>query len=245
MVNKAELVEKIAELVHEKRVDGISDIRDESDREGMRIVIELKRDVNANVVLNYLYKHTQMQDTFGAIMLALVDGEPQARSRCTRCIHHYLDHQKDVIVAPHAATTSTRPRRAPTYSEGLLIALDHIDEIVAPHPRASRTQQEAKNGLMERFGLSERQAQAILDMRLATLTGLEREKIEAGIRRAAKDRSPSYAPVLADEGMLLGIIRDELLEIKARFADERRTRDHRRSMARSTCSTSFRRRTWW
>ncbi len=192
MVNKAKLIEKIAEMVHEKAVEGISDIRDESDREGMRIVIELKRDVNANVVLNTLYKHTQLQDTFGAIMLALVDGydlnKAEARS-------HIL--------------------------EGLIIALDNIDEVIKLI-RSSRTGQEAKEGLMSRFGLSERQAQAILDMRLQRLTGLERDKIEAEYAELQK-MIAYYREVLANEGMVLGIIKDELTEIKRKYADERRT----------------------
>ena len=183
MVNKAKLIEKIAELVHEKRVDGISDVRDESDREGMRIVIELKRDVNANVVLNYLYKHTQLQDTFGAIMIALVDGEPRTLS-LHQIIRHYLDHQRDVVTRRTQYDLDKAEARCHIL-EGLLIALDHIDEIVALL-RASRTQQEAKNGLMERFGLSERQAQAILDMRLAKLTGSGARKDRAGTRRTAK-----------------------------------------------------------
>ena len=219
MVNKAKLIEKIAELVHEKRVDGISDVRDESDREGMRIVIELKRDVNANVVLNYLYKHTQLQDTFGAIMIALVDGEPRTLS-LHQIIRHYLDHQRDVVTRRTQYDLDKAEARCHIL-EGLLIALDHIDEIVALL-RASRTQQEAKNGLMERFGLSERQAQAILDMRLAKLTGLEREKTEQEHAELQKQIA-WYRQVLADEGILLGVIRDELLEVKARFADERRT----------------------
>ena len=219
MVNKAKLIEKIAELVHEKRVDGISDVRDESDREGMRIVIELKRDVNANVVLNYLYKHTQLQDTFGAIMIALVDGEPRTLS-LHQIIRHYLDHQRDVVTRRTQYDLDKAEARCHIL-EGLLIALDHIDEIVALL-RASRTQQEAKNGLMERFGLSERQAQAILDMRLAKLTGLEREKTEQEHAELQKQIA-WYKQVLADEGILLGVIRDELLEVKSRFADERRT----------------------
>ena len=163
MVNKARLIEKIADLVHEKTVDGISDIRDESDRDGMRIVIDLKRDVNANIVLNYLYKHTQLQDTFGAIMLALVDGEPKILS-LRQIIHHYIEHQEDVIRRRTQYDLNKAEARSHIL-EGLIIALDNIDEVVRMI-RASRTAQEAKTGLMERFGLSDRQAQAILDMRL-------------------------------------------------------------------------------
>ena len=158
MVNKAKLIEKIAEMVHEKTVDGISDIRDESDRNGMRIVIELKRDVNANVVLNTLYKHTQLQDTFGVIMLALVDGEPKVLS-LRQVIHHYIEHQEDVIRRRTQYDLNKAEARSHIL-EGLLIALDNIDEVIRLI-RASRTTQEARDGLMERFGLTERQAQAI------------------------------------------------------------------------------------
>ena len=219
MVNKAKLIEKIAEMVHEKTVEGISDIRDESDREGMRIVIELKRDVNANVVLNTLYKHTQLQDTFGAIMLALVDGTPRVLS-LRQLIHHYLEHQEDVIRRRTQYDLNKAEARSHIL-EGLIIALDNIDEVIALI-RASRTAQEAKEGLMSRFGLTERQAQAILDMRLQRLTGLERDKIEAEYAELQK-LIAYYKAVLADEGMVLGIIRDEILEIKRKYADERRT----------------------
>ena len=219
MVNKAQLVEKIAQLVHEKRLEGISDIRDESDREGMRIVIELKRDVNAQVVLNYLYKHTQMQDTFGAIMLALVDGEPKVLS-LHQMIYHYLEHQKDVITRRTRYELEKAEARAHIL-EGLLIALDNIDEIVAII-RKSANPSEAKAQLMERFALSDRQAQAILDMRLARLTGLERERIEEEYAELQKTIAYLRA-VLADEQMVLGIIREEILQLKAKYADERRT----------------------
>ena len=219
MVNKAKLIEKIAEMVHEKTVEGISDIRDESDREGMRIVIELKRDVNANVVLNTLYKHTQLQDTFGAIMLALVDGTPKVLS-LRQMIHHYLEHQEDVIRRRTQYDLNKAEARSHIL-EGLIIALDNIDEVIALI-RGSRTGQEAKEGLMSRFGLSERQAQAILDMRLQRLTGLERDKIEAEYAELQK-LIAYYKAVLADEGMVLGIIKDELTEIKRKYADERRT----------------------
>ncbi len=219
MVNKAKLIEKIAEMVHEKTVEGISDIRDESDRQGMRIVIELKRDVNANVVLNTLYKHTQLQDTFGAIMLALVDGTPRILS-LRQMIHHYLEHQEDVIRRRTQYDLNKAEARSHIL-EGLIIALDNIDEVIALI-RASRTGQEAKDGLMSRFGLSERQAQAILDMRLQRLTGLERDKIEAEYAELQK-LIAYYREVLANESMVLGIIKDELNEIKRKYADERRT----------------------
>ena len=219
MVNKAKLIEKIAEMVHDKTVEGISDIRDESDRRGMRIVIELKRDTNASVVLNTLYKHTQLQDTFGAIMLALVDGEPKVLS-LKQIIFHYLQHQEDVI----RRRTKYDLDKAEAHShilEGLMIALDNIDEVIALI-RASRTAQDARDGLMSRFGLTERQAQAILDMRLQRLTGLERDKIEAEYAELQK-LIAYYKEVLADERKLLGIIKDEILEIKRKYADERKT----------------------
>ncbi|MGN0773766.1 MAG: DNA gyrase subunit A [Candidatus Ventricola sp.] len=219
MVNKAALVAKIAELVHDKRLEGISDIRDESDREGMRIVIELKRDVNAAVVLNYLYKHTQMQDVFGAIMLALVDGEPKVLT-LREMLYYYLEHQKDVITRRTRYDLDKAEARAHIL-EGLLIALDNIDEIVRII-RASANTGEAKVQLMERFGLSDKQAQAILDMRLARLTGLERERLQE--EYAELEKTIAYLrAVLADEKMVLGIIKDEILEIKQKYADERRT----------------------
>ncbi|NLG24350.1 MAG: DNA topoisomerase 4 subunit A, partial [Clostridiales bacterium] len=174
MVNKARLVEKIAELVHEKRLEGISDIRDESDRSGMRVVIELKRDVNANVVLNFLYKHTQLQETFGVIMLALVDGAPKVLS-LGQVLRHYLDHQIEVIARRTRYELDKALARAHIL-EGLLIALDRIDAVIALI-RASRTVPEARQGLMDTFELSDKQAQAILDMRFQRLTGLERDKI--------------------------------------------------------------------
>lgn len=219
MVNKAKLVEKIAELVHDRRVEGISDIRDESDREGMRIVIELKKDVNAAVVLNYLYKHTQLQDAFGAIMLALVDGEPKVLS-LHQMIYHYLEHQKDVIVRRSRYDLDKAQARAHIL-EGLLIALDNIDEIVRII-RSSANTADAKAQLMERFGLSDKQAQAILDMRLARLTGLERARLQE--EYAELERTIAYLQaVLADEKLVLAIIREEILAIKTKYADERRT----------------------
>ena len=219
MVNKAALVTKIAELVHDKRLEGISDIRDESDREGMRIVIELKRDVNAAVVLNYLYKHTQMQDVFGAIMLALVDGEPKVLT-LREMLYHYLEHQKDVITRRTRYDLDKAEARAHLL-EGLLIALDNIDEVVRII-RSSANTGVAKAELMERFGLSDKQAQAILDMRLARLTGLERERLQE--EYAELEKTIAYLrAVLADEKLVLGIVRDEILAIKEKYADERRT----------------------
>ena len=219
MVNKARLIEKIAELVHEKRLEGISDIRDESDRDGMRIVIELKKDVNAGVVLNYLYKHTQMQDTFGTIMLALVDGEPKLLT-LKQMLYHYLEHQKEVIVRRTQYELDKAEARAHIL-EGLLIALDNIDEVVQMI-RSSRNAAEAKPRLMERFGLSEKQAQAILDMRLARLTGLERERLEEELKQLHETIAYLHA-VLESEAMVLDIIKEEVQEIRRRFADARRT----------------------
>jgi len=219
MVNKAALITKIAELVHDKKIDGISDIRDESDRVGMRIVIELKRDVNAAVVLNFLYKHTQMQDAFGAIMLALVDGEPKVLT-LKEMLYHYLQHQKEVITRRTRYDLDKAEARAHIL-EGLLIALDNIDEIVKII-RSSANTGEAKVQLMERFGLSDKQAQAILDMRLARLTGLERERLQEEYAELLKTIAYLRA-VLADEKLVLGIIRDEMLVVRQKHADERRT----------------------
>ena len=219
MVNKARLIEKIAELVHEKRLEGISDIRDESDRNGMRIVIELKKDVNPTVVLNYLYKHTQLQETFGVIMLALVDGEPKFLT-LKQMLFHYLEHQKDVIVRRTRYELDRAEQRAHIL-QGLLIALDHIDEVVAII-RGSRNANEARPRLMERFALSEKQAQAILDMRLSRLTGLERERLEEEL--AALEATIAHLQaVLASDRMVLDIIKEELGDIRRRYADARRT----------------------
>ncbi len=219
MVNKANLVSKIAQLVHEKRLEGISDIRDESDRNGMRIVIELKRDVSANVVLNYLYKHTQMQDTFGTIMLALVNGEPKVLS-LKSIIKHYIDHQQDVITRRTKYELNKAQARAHIL-EGLLIALDRIDEVIdlirsSPNPPA------AKQGLMDMLTIDDKQAQAILDMRLQRLTGLERERLQEEYAELEKQIA-YYNSVLSDDTLLFGIIKDEMLEIKRKYADERRT----------------------
>jgi len=219
MVNKAKLVEKIAELVHEKRLDGISDIRDESDRNGMRIVIELKRDVHPTVVLNYLYKHTSMQETFGANMLALVNGEPKVLS-LREMLYHYIQHQKDVVTRRTKYDLAKAEARAHIL-EGLLKALDHIDEIVAII-RGSRDTASAREALMERFGFTDKQAQAILDMRLARLTGLERDKLQAEYDELEKSIA-YFKSLLADEALLMGVIKKEMLEIRDKFADPRRT----------------------
>lgn len=218
-VNKARLVENIAQLHRDKKIEGISDLRDESGRNGMRIVIELKKDVNANVVLNLLYKHTQLQDTFGAIMLALVDGEPRVLS-LRDMLFYYLEHRKDVVTRRTRYDLEKAKERLHIL-EGLLIALDNIDEVVELIKKSPNAK-EAKERLMERFGLSERQSQAILDMRLQRLTGLERDKIVEEDRQL-KERVAYLESILADEHKLLGIIRDEALDIKARYADPRRT----------------------
>ncbi|REK53525.1 MAG: DNA gyrase subunit A [Thermobacillus sp.] len=218
-VIKARLVEKIAELVREKRIDGITDLRDESDRNGMRIVIELRRDVNPNVVLNNLYKHTPMQTNFGINMLALVDGEPKILN-LKDMLYHYLQHQITVIRRRTEYDLRKAEARAHIL-EGLRIALDHIDEIIALI-RGSRTTEEARDGLIARFSLSHDQAQAILDMRLQRLTGLEREKIEEEYAELLKQIT-EFKAILADEGRVLRIISDELEEIKQKYGDERRT----------------------
>ncbi len=219
MVNKANLVAKIAELVHEKRLDGISDIRDESDRNGMRIVIELKKDVYPTVVLNYLYKHTQLQDTFGVNMLALVDGEPKVLS-LREVLYHYIRHQKDVVTRRTQYDLDKALARAHIL-EGLLKALDHIDEIVHIIKTSPDTPA-ARENLMSTFDFSDKQAQAILDMRLARLTGLERDKLEQ--EYAELEKSIAYfRALLADEAMLMGVIKTEMLQIREKFGDDRRT----------------------
>lgn len=219
MVNKARLIEKMAELVRDKKIDGITDLRDESDRQGMRVCIELRRDVNPNVVLNLLYKHTQLQDTFGVIMLALVNNEPKVLNLC-EMLNHYLTHQKEVVTRRIKYELNKARERAHIL-EGLLIALDNIDEVIRII-RSSRTTQEAKERLIERFQLSEAQSQAIVDMRLRALTGLEREKIEAEYKELM-DKIEYLEAILADENKLLGVIREEILIIEAKFGDERRT----------------------
>ena len=219
MVNKAKLIEKIAELVKEKRIDGISDLRDESSREGMRVVIELKKGANANVVLNLLYKHTQLQDTFGVNMLALVNNEPVVLN-LLQMLELYLKHQEDVVTRRTRFELNKAQERAHIL-EGLLIALDHIDEVISII-RSSETVALAKTRLMERFSLSDAQAQAIVDMRLRALTGLEREKLQAEYDELMK-RIAQLQAILADEKLLLGVIRDELIQIKEKYGDERRT----------------------
>jgi DNA gyrase subunit A len=218
-VNKARLVEKIAELVRDKVIDGITDLRDESDRTGMRIVIELRRDVNPNVVLNNLYKHTPMQSNFGMIMLALVNGEPKVLN-LKEMLHHYLKHQQEIIRRRTEYDLKKAEARAHIL-EGLRIALDHLDEVIALI-RASRTTELARDGLMERFQLSYEQAQAILDMRLQRLTGLEREKIESEYAELLA-KIAEFRAILGDEQLILAIISDELKEIKEKYADARRS----------------------
>ena len=219
MVNKAKLVEKIAELCHQKQLEGISDIRDESDRNGMRIVIELKKDVYPQVILNYLYKHTQMQETFGANMLALVDGKPRILN-LREMIYYYLEHQKDVVTRRTRFDLDKAQARAHIL-EGLLKALDHIDEIVQII-RSSENPNAAKVALIERFQFSDKQAQAILDMRLARLTGLEREKLMEEYQQLEKTIAELTA-ILADERLLMNVIKTEITAIRDKFADERRT----------------------
>ncbi|WP_339229853.1 DNA gyrase subunit A [Aeribacillus sp. FSL K6-2833] len=218
-VNKAKLIEKIAELVREKKIDGISDLRDESDRKGMRIVIEVRRDANVNVLLNNLYKQTALQTSFGINMLALVDGEPKVLN-LKQILEHYLDHQK-VVIRRRTAFELRKAEARAHILEGLRIALDHIDEVINLI-RSSKTTDIAREGLMEKFSLTEKQAQAILDMRLQRLTGLEREKIEEEYNELVK-LIEELKGILASEEKVLDIIREELEEIKERFNDERRT----------------------
>ena len=219
MVNKALLIQKIVELVKTKRVDGITDVRDESSREGIRVVIELKKDTNANVLLNQLYKHTQLQDTFGVNMLALVDGVPKILN-ISQMLGYYLKHQEDVVTRRTKYDLNKAEERAHIL-QGLLIALDNIDEVINII-RSSKSVQDAKNALIERFGLTEVQAQAIVDMRLRALTGLEREKLEAEYKELM-DKISYLKAILADEKKLLGVIKDELLVISQKYGDERRT----------------------
>ncbi|MFC4024172.1 DNA gyrase subunit A [Oceanobacillus longus] len=218
-VNKARLVEKIAELVRDKRIEGITDLRDESSRDGMRIVMEIRRDANANVILNNLYKFTSLQTTFGVNTLALVDGQPKVLT-IKQCLVHYLDHQKVVIRRRTAFELKKAEARAHIL-EGLRIALDHLDEVISLI-RNSKTADIAREGLIERFELSEKQAQAILDMRLQRLTGLEREKIENEYSELMK-LIAELKDILANEEKVLEIIREELTDIKERFNDKRRS----------------------
>ena len=219
MVNKARLIEKIADLVKEKRIDGITYIGDESSREGMRINIELRKDANANVILNQLYKHTQLQDTYGVIMLALVNNEPKVLNLLDM-LKYYLLHQEDVVTRRTKYDLNKAEERAHIL-KGLLIALDNIDEVIRII-RGSRSTQEAKQALMERFALDEVQAQAIVDMRLRTLTGLEREKLEAEYRDLM-EQIDYLKGILADEKKLLGVIKEEIQVIADKYGDERRT----------------------
>ena len=219
MVNKARLIEKIAELVRDKKVDGITDLSDQSSREGMRICIELRRDVNPNVILNQLYKHTQLQDTFGVIMLALVNNEPKVMN-ILDMLKYYLKHQEEVVTRRTKYDLNKAEERAHIL-QGLLIALDNIDEVIKII-RGSKNVQEAKVELISRFDLSEVQAQAIVDMRLRALTGLEREKLEAEYAELMK-KIEEYRAILADRKLLLGVIRKEILVISEKYGDERRT----------------------
>ncbi len=219
MINKARLIEKIAELVKDKRIDGITELRDESNRQGMRICIELRKDVNPNIVLNQLFKHTQMQDTFGVIMLALVDNQPKVLN-LFEVLNYYLIHQEDVVTRRTKFDLNKAEERAHIL-QGLLVALDHIDEVISII-RSSQTTPEAKTRLIERFAFSEAQAQAIVDMRLRTLTGLEREKLQAEYDALMKQIEELKA-ILADPKKLLGVIKSELLEISDKYGDERRT----------------------
>ena len=218
LVNKARLIEKIAELVRDKKIEGITGITDESSREGMRISIDLRRDANANVVMNQLFKHTQLQDTYGVIMLALVKNEPKVLN-LLEMLHHYLKHQEDVVTRRTRYDLNKAEERAHIL-KGLLIALDNIDEVIQII-RGSRNAQTAKDGLIERFGLTDVQAQAIVDMRLRTLTGLEREKLETEYAELMKTIEELKA-ILADENLLLGVIRKEMLVISEKYGDERR-----------------------
>ncbi|MDD7147129.1 MAG: DNA gyrase subunit A [Lachnospiraceae bacterium] len=219
MVNKARLIEKIAELHKEKRIDGITDLRDESDREGMRIVIDLRRDANANVILNQLFKHTQMQDTFGIINLALVNNEPKVMNLLDM-LQHYLKHQEDVVTRRTKYDLNKAEERDHIL-QGLLIALDNIDEVIKII-RSSQTTQIAKDNLIERFGLSDAQSQAIVDMRLKALTGLEREKIENEHKELIAKIAELKA-ILADEKLLLGVIKTELTVIADKYGDDRKS----------------------
>ena len=219
LVNKAKLIEKIAELHKDKKIDGITALRDESDREGMRVVIELRRDVNPSVILNLLYKHTQLQDTFGVINLALVNGEPKVLN-LFELLNYYLIHQKDVVTRRTQYDLNKAEERAHIV-QGLIIAQDNIDEVISII-RSSQTTAEAKTRLMERFELSDAQSQAIVDMRLKALTGLEREKLEAEYK-ALMEQIAELRAILADEKKLLGVIREEILVISNKYGDERRT----------------------
>jgi DNA gyrase subunit A len=219
LVNKARLIEKIAELVRDKKIDGITDLRDESDRQGMRIVIELRRDVNPQIMVNQLYKHTQLQDSFGVIMLALVNNEPKVLN-LKEMLGYYLDHQKEVVTRRTKFDLNKAEERAHIL-EGLLIALDNIDEVIQI-VRTSETVQISKQRLMERFGLSDPQSQAIVDMRIRALTGLEREKLEQEYKDL-QVRIGELKAILGDVKKLLGVIREEITIIADKYGDDRRT----------------------
>ena len=219
MVNKARLIENIAALVRDKKIDGITGIADHSNREGMRICIELRRDANANVILNQLYKHTQMQDTFGVIMLALVNNQPKVMN-LLEMLTYYLQHQEEVVTRRTKYDLNKAQERSHIL-EGLLKALDHIDEVIHII-RASANAAEAKKNLMERFDLSDAQAQAIVDMRLRALTGLEREKLENEYKELMA-RIEQLKAILADRKVLLGVIRREILNVSEKYGDDRRT----------------------
>lgn len=219
MVNKARLIEKIAELVHDKKIDGITELRDESNSEGMRIVIELRRDVNPTVLLNQLFKHTQLQDTFGVIMLALVNNEPKILN-LLQMLDYYLKHQEEVVTRRTKYDLNKAEERAHIL-QGLIVALDNIDEVINI-VRSSKTTPIAKERLTERFALDEAQAQAIVDMRLRALTGLEREKLEAEYKDL-QNQIKRFKEILGDEKVLLGVVKDELIVIRDKYGDDRRT----------------------
>ncbi len=219
MVNKAKLIEKIAELVRDKKIDGITDLRDESDRSGMRVCIELRRDANPNIILNQLYKHTQLQDTFGVIMLALVNNEPKVLN-LLEMLKYYLIHQEEVVTRRTKYDLNKAEERAHIL-QGLMIALDNIDRVIAII-RGSENVQIAKESLMAEFGLTEAQAQAIVDMRLRALTGLERAKLEAELNELLA-KIAEYKAILADKKLLLGVIKEEITAIRDKYGDDRRT----------------------
>ena len=219
MVNKAKLIEKISELHRDKKVDGITDLRDETSREGMRVCIELRRDVNPNVVLNQLYKHTQLQDTFGVIMLALVNNEPVVMN-LLQMLKYYLKHQEEVVTRRTQYDLNKAEERAHIL-KGLLIALDNIDEVISII-RSSKNTPEAKQRLIDRFELSDAQSQAIVDMRLKTLTGLEREKLEGEYSELEK-KIAEYNKILSDRNVLLDVIKEEIIVIRDKYGDDRRT----------------------
>ena len=213
MVNKARLIEKIAELARDKKIDGITDLRDESDRQGMRICIELRRDVNPNIILNQLYKHTQLQDTFGVIMLSLVDNQPKILN-ILDMLKYYLLHQEDVVTRRTKYDLNKAEERAHIL-EGLMVALDNIDRVISII-RGSQNVQIAKESLMAEFALSDAQSQAIVDMRLRALTGLEREKLEAELKDLLA-KIAEYIEILADKKKILGVIKQDISIIDVKY----------------------------